>query len=88
MDWGMLRIHAPGLLFAAGSRSAQVTLVVDATGRNGNYRTIGAAVTAAKNRDRIVIHPGVYTESVTLKKKVVSLIGFLTARTRRSPLVI
>ena len=46
------------------------SFIVDATAGQGNYQTIGAAITAASAGVTIFIRPGTYTENITLKAGV------------------
>lgn len=46
------------------------TKIVSPTAGQGNYTTIQAAITAASSGETILIKPGTYTESVTLKAGV------------------
>src|SRR5690349_21533685 len=48
--------------------------IVDASG-NGDYTTIGSALTAASSGQTIFIRPGTYTENLTLKAGV-DLVSF------------
>lgn len=52
----------------SGLQSA--TKIVSPTAGQGNYTTIQAAITAASSGETILIKPGTYTESVTLKAGV------------------
>ncbi|MFJ6025994.1 hypothetical protein ACIQCN_00815 [Pseudarthrobacter sp. NPDC092424] len=57
----------------AAAAAEPVTLVVDDDGGQCGpeaYRTIGAAVTAAKNGDTVKVCPGSYAERVTITKKI------------------
>lgn len=58
---------------ASGSGPGRGVLTVDDDGQQcgaGSYRTIGAAVAAARDGDRIKVCPGRYTEHVTVTKSV------------------
>ncbi|MDD3135923.1 MAG: NosD domain-containing protein, partial [Methanoregula sp.] len=54
-------------------QEGNATIIVDRAGR-GNYTTISAAVAAARAGDRIIVHPGTYTEAVQITSPV-SIVG-------------
>jgi len=59
---------APG---ASGGVVRNGMLVVDARGEGGAFKTLGAALAAAKDGDSIVLKPGVYDEAVSISRSVV-----------------
>ena len=62
-----------GLVMAGGAASA-ATSCVDPGGAGGCFKTIGAAVAAAKAGDRVNVGPGQYNEGVIVTKAL-SLVG-------------
>ncbi len=59
---------------------------VRCVGPSGRYRTIGAAVAAARSGDTIQVQAGVYRERVAVTGKAVTLLGgFSAGFARRSP---
>jgi hypothetical protein len=58
------------LAFGTGFSSHAATLCVNTGGTGGCYKTITAAVSAAKARDVINVSPGTYKEQMTITKAV------------------
>ena len=79
-------VSADGLILdALDSETLQITDILRVDGARGDayvedgslrrpYKTIGAAITAAAGGEIILIHPGTYSEQITLKSGV-SLVG-------------
>ena len=49
-------------------------IVVDQSG-NGDYTTIGAAISASSSGDTVLVNPGYYIESVMMPDHLLYLIG-------------
>ena len=70
-------MHSPAAILAAlffliGNASAQQTIVVS---RTGNFRSVTAAISAARPHDRILVKAGVYREPTLVVAKPLEIIG-------------
>ncbi|WP_137696473.1 pectinesterase family protein [Ruminiclostridium herbifermentans] len=73
-----------GMLFMAFAGSSSVnaasTLVVAKDG-SGSYKTVQAAINAAKSGDTIIIKDGTYSEQITVKTANITMVGQSRANT-------
>ena len=70
-------MHSPAAILAAlsllyGNASAQQTIVVS---RTGDFRSVAAAVAAARPHDRILVKAGTYREPTIVVAKPLEIIG-------------
>lgn len=90
----MITVAAPAATAASNAAASDDhgrTIVVDASGQDGSYKTVSAGIEAAGAGDRVLVRPGQYHESLVVGKAIELLgdgnLGDAVITAERAPVV-